>query len=123
MSRPPHDPITGHRARALRNHLTIPEARLWGCIRRNQLGVRFRRQVPIGPWIVDFACLNPKIVIEVDDPSHDWPDEANRTRYLESLGFTLLRFDNKDVIEIDAVVRSIETAIGALQRGEPLPWD
>jgi very-short-patch-repair endonuclease len=67
--------------------------------------------------------LDPRIVIEVDDPSHDWPDEANRTRYLGSLGFTLLRFDNRDVIEIDGVVRSIETAIGALQRGEPLPWD
>jgi very-short-patch-repair endonuclease len=103
--------------------MMIPEARLWGCIRRRQLGVRFRRQVPIGPWIVDFACFDPRIVIEVDDLSHDWPDELGRTRYLESLGFTILRYDNRDIIEVDGVLWSIAAAVNALRCGKPLPWD
>jgi very-short-patch-repair endonuclease len=97
MSRPRHARLAGQRARELRNNQTVSEANLWASIRRRQLGVRFRRQVPIGPWIVDFACLDPKIVIEVDDSSHYWKDEQDRTEYIESQGFTILRLDNKEI--------------------------
>jgi len=103
--------------------MTDSEARLWACIQRSQLGARFRRQVPIGPWIVDFASFNPRIVIEVDDRSHYWRDEEERGRYLRSCGFEILRFDNRDVaLAIDGVVRSIRTAVVCLQAGLPLPW-
>jgi very-short-patch-repair endonuclease len=97
MTRPRHTGLAARRARALRNDQTISETNLWQSIRRAQLGVRFRRQVPIGPWIVDFVCLNPKIVIEVDDASHYWREEHARTEYLESQGFTILRLDNKEI--------------------------
>lgn len=51
--------------------MTISEARLWVAIRGGLVGARFRRQVPIGYWVADFASLNPRLVIEVDDTSHD----------------------------------------------------
>ena len=97
MTRPRHSRLAAQCARDLRNDQTVSEANLWSSIRKQQLGVRFRRQVPIGPWIVDFACLDPKIVIEVDDSSHYWKDEQARTAYIESQGFTTLRLDNKEV--------------------------
>ena len=97
MTRPRHTDLAAERARALRNDQTISETNLWQSIRKRQLGVRFRRQVPIGLWIVDFACLDPKIVIEVDDSSHHWKDEQDRTDFLEAQGFTVLRLDNKEI--------------------------
>ena len=77
--------------------MPVSEAALWNRIRRRQLGVRFRRQVPIGPYIADFACLNPKIIIEVDGSGHDWKDEEERAYFLESQGFTMLRINNEEV--------------------------
>ncbi|MEX2322666.1 MAG: DUF559 domain-containing protein [Acidimicrobiia bacterium] len=122
MARPPRDPLAAERARTLRRRQTNVEARLWVRLRGGQLGVRFRRQVPMGQWIVDFACFAPKLVIEVDDGSHDGRDESERTRYLESLGFAVARFDNRDIFEIDVAVHALEVAIAALRKGEPLPW-
>ena len=78
-------------------------------------GARFRRQIPIGVWIVDFASLRPKIVIEVDDSSHEWRDETARTHYLESRGFVVLRFSNREVAqELDGVLEMIEQTISDL---------
>lgn len=51
---------------------TVSEVRVWGAIKGRALGVRFRRQVPIDAWIVDFACLPLHLVIEIDDRSHEW---------------------------------------------------
>ena len=99
MPRPHHTKLAALRATELRKPTTISETNLWQALRRRQLGVRFRRQVPIGPWIVDFACLDPKIVIEVDDMSHDWRDETDRTQHFEELGFVVLRVDNKEVAQ------------------------
>ena len=110
MTRPQHSRLAAQRARELRNGQTVSETNLWQGIRRKQLGVRFRRQVPIGPWIVDFACLHPKIVIEVDDSSHYWKDEEDRTAYIESQGFTILRLDNKEI------ALAYEDSIAWLQR-------
>jgi very-short-patch-repair endonuclease len=93
----------------LRNDLTISEARLWGGIKNRATGARFRRQVPIGVWIVDFASLKPKLVVEVDDTSHHWRDEIDRTEHLESLGYTILRFDNEDIAtDVDLVIGTVE---------------
>jgi very-short-patch-repair endonuclease len=102
----------------LRRSLTISEARVWSAIKNKALGVRFRRQVPIGPWIVDFACLNPKLVVEIDDESHLHRAEIRRTRYLERMGFTVLRFWNVDVAkELEGVVGTIENWVEALRAG------
>lgn len=97
--RPSADDDAKFFARELRNGMTGHERAVWNEIRKRQTGVRFRRQVPIGPFIVDFACLNPKVIVEIDGSVHDWQDETRRTTFLESKGFTVLRFTNDDVEE------------------------
>lgn len=73
----------------------------------------------MGEWIVDFACFDPKLVIEVDDPSHDWRDEAARTAYIESLGFMILRFDNAEIADdAAAAISTVAGWVEALRRGE-----
>ena len=106
------------RSHELRSELTISEARLWSAISRKQAGARFRRQVPIGRWIVDFACLDPRFVIEVDDESHYWKDETERTTFLESKGFSILRFDNVVIArELDAAFNTVQAWVEALREG------
>ena len=66
----------------------------------------------MGHWIVDFACFDPRIVIEVDDRSHDYRDERRRTAFIESLGFLILRFDNVEVArELDSILQFIEANV------------
>jgi very-short-patch-repair endonuclease len=79
--------------------MTGHEVAVWKEVRNRQLGVKFRRQVPIGPYIVDFACLARRLVIEVDGSVHDYADESVRTGYLESQGFTVFRFTNDEVVD------------------------
>ncbi len=89
------------------------EQRLWYFIRRKALGgFRFRRQHTIGPYIVDFACLEAKLVIELDGDQHalgDAPErDANRDAYLREQGFEVLRFWNNEVYdEINSVLEVI----------------
>ncbi|MGH9051853.1 MAG: endonuclease domain-containing protein [Acidimicrobiia bacterium] len=95
--RPP-DPAPRDRARQLRREQTSAEARLWRELRRGNLGSRFRRQEPIGPYIVDFVCLATRLVVEVDGATHEDPEpDARRDALLERLGFRVLRFWNGDV--------------------------
>ncbi len=122
MPRPTHTSLAGQRASKLRRTLTISEARLWRAIRGGQTGARFRRQVPIGHWIADFACLNPKLVIEVDDTSHEFRDESERTRYFQSLGFAVLRFTNCQIaLEYPEAVGTVEAWVDHLRRTERAP--
>ena len=105
----------------LRSELTVSEAALWAGIKSRAAGARFRRQVPIGIWIVDFASLNPRLIIEVDDPSHDWREESERTGHLEALGFAVLRFTNKEIAtEISFAIETVEHWIVSLRStGKP----
>lgn len=93
-------------------------------IRGRTTGARFRRQVPIGEYIADFAALTPRIVIELDGPDHDLRDETARTAYLARNGFHLLAYPDKDVAQIpDSVVAHIKAVVQSLQRGKhPPPW-
>lgn len=92
--------------------MTLAEKALWIALRRRQTGAKFRRQVPIGYWIADFASLDPKIVIEVDDTSHEWRDETARTDHFEALGFAVLRFDNRDIaFEFEGAVALITRTV------------
>src|ERR1700729_2031189 len=87
-------------ARAMRGAPTDSELRLWRLLRDRRLsGFKFRRQVPIGPYIVDFLCVSAKLVVEVDGSPHaeSLPDEA-RDAYLESQGWKVLRFWNNEVL-------------------------
>ncbi|MBI0474584.1 endonuclease domain-containing protein [Sphingomonas sp. MA1305] len=111
------------KARELRLSATDAERRLWQHISNRQVaGVRFNRQVPIGPFICDFVARSAKLVIEVDGGQHAWQErrDADRTRYLEGLGFTVLRFWNNDVLErTEGVVQAIETALSQLPSPSP----
>lgn len=97
----------------LRREMTAPETKLWHVINRQQLGARFRRQFSIGIYITDFCCPRLKLVIEIDGDTH-FNDKAEhrdriRTRYLESAGFTILRFTNVEVMQnLEAVVTTIK---------------
>ena len=96
--------------------MTVSERTLWNAIKGRQLGARFRRQVPIGRFIVDFGCLDPKIAIEVDGSVHDWSDETYRTEFLEARGFTVLRFANDDVaFGLEGVIEVISDTVEELR--------
>lgn len=104
-------------ARVLPSRLTRPsstpaERRLWRHLRAHRLaGCAFTRQYPLGPYIVDFACLERGLVIEVDGMSHRHKDEYDwiRSRYLRNRGLRVLRFSNDRVLlDTRAVLRSIE---------------
>ena len=104
------------RARRLRNSPTRTEARLWDHLRTFEK--RFRRQAPLGPYVVDFACLNARLVIEVDGGVHDRTDVAvrdlKRDEWLASEGFRVIRIPAKRVEnDIEGVVADIARAIGA----------
>jgi very-short-patch-repair endonuclease len=99
--------------------MTDAEGRLWSRLRAGQLhGYRFRRQVPIGQYIVDFVSFKARLVIEVDGGQHAVAVEQDgqRTTWLKSRGFRVLRFWNNDVLrEVDAVVERVrEVLLGSL---------
>ena len=98
--------------RGLRRRQTEEERRLWSAL-DNHFAVRFRRQVPIGPYIVDFAAFRPTLVIEVDEIQHlDNPSDRIRDARLRGWGFSVERFWNGEVIhELDMVLDTIEAAI------------
>jgi very-short-patch-repair endonuclease len=92
------------KAKALRHFATKAESLLWYELREFKAeGFKFRRQSPIGPYIVDFVCFDPKIVVEVDGDSHETEKgkrhDANRDAYLRSLGYLILRYDAPDVLD------------------------
>ena len=88
--------------RQLRNNLTPAEATLWMVLKNKQLaGRRFKRQVSIGHYIVDFYCPREKLIIELDGESHFTEDgyehDLRRDKYLNSLGLKVMRFENEIV--------------------------
>ena len=88
---------------------------LWQHLRFKQLGGRFRRQAPIGNYIVDFACFEKRLVIELDGGQHLEQEASDgvRTAWLESQGFQVLRFWNNNVFsELDSVKQRIVEALG-----------
>jgi very-short-patch-repair endonuclease len=101
------------KARSLRHDPTPVEKKLWEKIRKEQLGVRFRRQVPIGPYFADFACIELKLVVEVDGATHsESQTDVARTNYLTGLGFEVVRFWNNDVLNnIEGVVENLTQVI------------
>jgi very-short-patch-repair endonuclease len=96
------------RSRALRRSATDADRKLWHRIRARQLsGHKFRRQVWIGPYIVDFICFEQLVIIEVDGGHHanSASNDAARTAWLNSQGYRVLRFWNNEVLQnIDGVL-------------------
>ena len=103
------------RARELRNNPTEAERALWKHLRLRQLaGQKFRRQVPLGGYIVDFVCIEKRLIIEVDGGQHSETadTDAERTAWLEARGFRVLRFWNHEVLgDTEAVMGVIREAL------------
>jgi adenine-specific DNA-methyltransferase len=113
--------MSRQRARELRRSPTDAEQALWARLRGRQLcGHKFRRQQPLGPYVVDFACLKQKLVVEVDGGQHVEQAEADaeRSRWLRAQGFRVLRFWNHEVLAATDDV--LEAILDALERS-PLP--
>jgi len=104
-------------ARMLRKNSTIHEKRLWNIIKNRQFhNLRFKRQEPIGNYIVDFVCPEIKLVIEIDGGQHNEPQnieyDKQRTKFLEDNGYKVIRFWNIDIYEnINGVLEVIERFI------------
>ena len=96
----------------MRHEQTDAESLLWWRLRRDQLGVGFRRQYPIGRYIVDFACLERRLIVESDGSQHGGPKDDERDEFLRSAGFLVLRFWSWDVIsDLEWVVYEIEEVL------------
>jgi len=115
-------------ARELRRNMTYPERILWSRLRANQMdGHKFRRQHALGSYIVDFVCLNARLVIEIDGDTHDpesrQASDTSRTTYLEQLGFRVLRLWNHQMVEeLDESMGVILNELRAVvQADAPLP--
>ena len=105
------------RARLLRADATPAESELWGMLRGGKLGARFRRQQPVGPFIVDFYCAAVGLVVELDGAGHAERTvyDGSRTAWLEDRGLTVLRFANAEVLrQPERVFVAISTAVHTL---------
>jgi very-short-patch-repair endonuclease len=122
-------PAAKRNAPKLRRSLTDPEKRLWMLLRKRlaQEATHFRRQVALGSYVADFACLAAKLVIELDGDQHGADKallyDAERTAWLEANGFTVLRFTNRQIMtEAEMVIDTIFAALsGQLERCPPPP--
>jgi len=112
-------PSLRRHARELRKKSTDAERLMWAALRDKQLdGVSFKRQVPIGPYITDFACHAKKLVVELDGGQHfsdgGERDDAARTAAIEARGFRVVRFSNAEVLSNrDGVLQSIAAELAA----------
>ena len=110
---PPLPTDTLSNARKLRQAMTDAEQALWYHLRASRFGgFKFRRQPPVPPYVVDFVCLSQLLVVELDGSQHSPRIDAERNRFLEHLGFRLLRFWNHEVlIQTEAVLAQIWSAL------------
>lgn len=102
--------------------MTTAEKKVWYKILRNKnfFGLRFERQKPIGKYIVDFYCPKLKLVIEIDGDTHYSEQalayDAQRTDYLCSLGITVIRYTNNEVLEdIDSIYEDLDSQVNKLK--------
>ncbi|MGN0776165.1 MAG: endonuclease domain-containing protein [Candidatus Ventricola sp.] len=114
------------KAQELRREMTAQEKKLWYEYLRHHTA-QFRRQKQFGRYIVDFYCSSAKLVIELDGAQHGTQEglihDRNRTAYLESLGFTVLRFANREVDErFEAVCVRINQAVNACSHPKAFPY-
>ena len=107
-------PSAVSRARALRSRMTDAERKLWFVLRDRRFArSKFRRQVPIGPFVADFVCFDARLVLEIDGGQHAGSTrDINRDRWFAANGFRLLRFWNNDVLSNpDGVMTTVAAAL------------
>ena len=114
-----------HFAKQLRANSTDAERMLWRHLRSRQMtDFKFRRQQVIEPYIVDFVCLERRLVVEIDGGQHAerQKEDARRTAFLESAGFHVIRFWNNEVLaNLDGVMSAIQGALNTPPHPGPLP--
>jgi very-short-patch-repair endonuclease len=113
------------RARFLRRNKTEAERKLWASLRRRQVeGFRFRQQHPLGPFVVDSICLSAKLIVEIDGGGHEMRrrEDDERSLWLESRDYCVLRFWNRDVLQnTPGVVGEILDALRRREHPPPRP--
>ncbi len=127
MTRKRINQATTTRARALRSAMTDAEQKLWRALRGRQIdGCRFRRQHPIGSFIADFACIEHKLVVELDGGQHQDQLEYDerRTAFLIAQGWRVLRYWNNDVMQnLEGVLADVVAALGVSLPSQPCPCE
>jgi very-short-patch-repair endonuclease len=112
-------------AKTLRKNQTEAEQRLWYFLRAHRfMGLKFRRQVPIGNYIVDFVCHDHKLIVEADGGQHaeELAYDRKRDEWLLEQGFKVIRFWNDQILrETDAVLEQIRLSVAASLSPAPLP--
>jgi very-short-patch-repair endonuclease len=104
------------RVKQLRVNMTDAERKLWRALRSRSIGPKFRRQVPLGPYVVDFVCFESKLIVEVDGGQHAGSaTDAARNRYFGERGYRVLRFWNNDVL------RNLEGVLTVIAESDPSP--
>jgi len=114
------------RARELRQRSTDSERRLWHWLRNRQIdGVKFRREVTIGPYVVDFLAATPRLVVEIDGGQHALQQTYDRVRtaWLEGQGYRVIRFWSNEVLaNTEGVIEAISRVLNQLPpHPDPLP--
>jgi very-short-patch-repair endonuclease len=115
---PTFQPRNTERARALRRAATPAERLLWRYLARAQLGAKFSRQMPIGPYFSDFLCRELMLVVELDGFSHEMRQEADarRTRVIEAAGYRVMRFTNTEVMaNAEGVALAVRAVVAAMR--------
>jgi very-short-patch-repair endonuclease len=118
--------LRGHKSawasKSLRREMTDPEMRLWYRLRAGRFdGWKFRRQVPLGDYVVDFLCENARLIVEIDGGQHadQQEDDLARTRWLEQQGYRVMRFWNNEVLEnMDGVLETLFPVLASGKRGK-----
>jgi very-short-patch-repair endonuclease len=108
----------------MRRTATPAEGRLWQALRKYQLGgVKFRRQMPLGPFIADFYCPGARLAVEVDGISHiDSPNDATRDKWMTDQGIRVFRVSNFDVLSnLEGALIAIQQAVQPPPPPDPLP--
>ena len=124
--------LTFKRARELRRQMSLPEVVLWEALRGSRLkGLRFRRQHPMGSYVLDFYCPSARIAVEIDGMSHDFAErvahDARRDAWLNEQGVRVLRFQAKEVLDKDgpggvlSAIRDAALAAPSTAFGGPPP--
>jgi very-short-patch-repair endonuclease len=111
-------------ARRLRREATDAERRLWSRLRNRQLGgFKFRQQETVGRCVADFACVECRLIIEADGGQHGEEVDWDRTAYLNSLGWEVLRFWNNEILQnTNGVLEVIVRACEERRKGKPSPF-
>ena len=133
----PNPPLKLALARRMRKAPVFHEKVLWNLLRNRRLEhLKFRRQVPLGRYVVDFLCLRHRLIVEADGPFHDPEQDAARDAWLRTQSFRVLRFPNSTVSNrpdklIAAILKAVEVPVTtdygpledrwALDTGAPLP--